>query len=187
MVVAVARAGANPLSRVHFFWADERCVPPEHAESNYRVAREVLFDPLGIPSLQVHRIQGEKPPEAAATQAESEICRIAPLNRRGQPVLDLVFLGMGEDGHVASLFPGEPETVKESTAVYRTVTAPKPPPERITFGYSTIAVAREVWVLVSGTGKESALRDALASEGASPLCRVLRSRERTRIFSDVRA
>ena len=148
---------------IHFFWADERCVPPTDPESNFAVARELLFAPLGIPEDHIHRIRGEDPPDVAAAQAEAEICRIATLDANGQPTLDLIFLGMGEDGHVASLFPGESEETMANNVVYRAVIASKPPPHRITLGYPAIAVARQVWVLASGTGKEDALRESLSS------------------------
>ena len=100
------------------------------------------------------------------------------------PVLDLVLLGMGEDGHVASLFPGEPETVMASKEVYRAVTnSPKPPPNRVTLGYPAIAAAQHVWVLVSGAGKERALRESLEPSGRTPLARVLRLRRQTTLFA----
>ena len=184
-VVEGARRGKISFASVHFFWADERCVPPDDAESNFRVARELLLAPLKIADDRIHRIRGEASPDFAAAEAEAEICRIAPLTDHGQPVLDLVFLGMGEDGHVASLFPGEPESVMTSPAVYRAVTATKPPPRRITLGYAAIAAARQVWVLASGAGKEVALRDSLDPAGQTPLARVIKARLRTRILTDV--
>lgn len=181
-----ARARTMSFKHVHFFWADERCVPPENAESNFRVARDLLFAPLGIPETQVHRILGETSPEIAAAKAEEEIRRIVPLNNAGQPVLDLVLLGMGEDGHVASLFPGEPEELRSSQAVYRVVKdSPKPPPNRVTLGYQAIAAAEEVWVLASGAGKEDALRNSLELSGRTPLAQVLKLRRQTIIFTDV--
>lgn len=180
------KQGQNTIGAVHFFWADERCVPPDHPENNFRLARQALFLPLRIPERQIHRIRGEEPPEKAAAEAAVELLRVAPASQSGQPVLDLVFLGLGENGHVASLFPGEPEEVIASPAVYRPVfNSPKPPPERITLGYPAIAAARQVWVLVSGRGKETALRESLAEGGSTPLGRVIRSRSRTRIFTDV--
>lgn len=185
MAAEVGRVGRK-LSPVHFFWADERCVPPSDPESNFRLAHESLLSPLQIPEEQIHRIQGEEPPNFGAAEAEAEICRVAPLNCDGQPVLDLVLLGMGEDGHVASLFPGEPESVAAIHSTYRSVTAPKPPPQRITMGYMAIAAARQVWVLVSGPGKEAALSESLMPMGQSPLARVLESRSETKVFTDIK-
>src|ERR1017187_8443573 len=117
------QAGARAISfdRVHFFWADERCVPPDDAESNFAIARKFLFAPLKIAAAQIHRIRGEDSPEAAAKAASIEISKIATVNENGQPVLDLIFLGMGEDGHVASLFPGESEMAAVNKVVYRAV------------------------------------------------------------------
>jgi 6-phosphogluconolactonase len=97
----------------------------------------------------------------------------------------MIFLGMGEDGHVASLFPGElPEAISDP-AIYRTVTAVKPPPRRMTLGYGMLAAALEVWLLASGRGKEGALKESLSPKGGTPLSRVLRSRTRTRILTDI--
>ena len=173
------------LNSVHFFWGDERCVPPEDPESNFGVANHLLLAPLNIPSDRIHRVRGELEPKTAAMEAETEMCRIAPTNLDGQPILDLIFLGMGEDGHIASLFPGESETANQDVAVYRPVVASKPPPHRVTLGYRAIAAAREVWVLASGAGKEEALRQSLAPEGQTPLGRVLKLREKTNIFTDI--
>ena len=181
-----AKAQSASLHQVHFFWADERCVPPDDDESNYRVARQLMFDPLGIAEDHIHRIRGELESDSAAREAEAELRRIVPPACDGQPVLHLVLLGMGEDGHVASLFPGELATVASGPEAYRPVTAPKPPSRRVTLGYGVLAAAREVWVLISGFGKEPALRESLRSEGRTPLATVLRSRSRTRIFSDLR-
>ena len=100
--------------------------------------------------------------------------------------MDWVFLGMGEDGHVASLFPGESAAVMDRPAIYRNVVAVKPPPQRITLGYAALAAAREVWVLASGAGKEAILRASLKAEGVTPLARVIASRAQTRIFTDLR-
>ena len=174
------------LHRVHFFWSDERCVPPTDGESNFRAAHELLLVPLAIPETQIHRIEGERPPEQAASKAETEVRRVVPVAREGQPVFDLVFLGMGEDGHVASLFPGETEDAMTSEAVFRSVRAVKPPPQRVTLGYPALAVARQVWVLASGAGKETALRQSMAPDGRTPLARVLKQRPLTRIYSDLR-
>ncbi len=181
----LAKAEGRSLGAVEFFWGDERCVPPGDLESNFLVARELLLAPLGIVESRIHRVRGEEDPEFAASEAEAELCRIASLDEDGQPVLDLIFLGMGEDGHVASLFPGEPKEVRDSKAVYRPVSAAKPPPRRITLGYRAIAAALDVWVLASGPGKQDALRESLAVAGATPLAEVLRRRKSTRIYTDI--
>jgi 6-phosphogluconolactonase len=173
------------FGHVHFFWADERCVPPADAESNFRLAKAHLLDPLAVSPDKIHRVRGEIAPKWAAAEAEAEMCRIAPLNGSGQPVLDLILLGMGEDGHVASLFPGEFEETVRSKSVYLPVVASKPPPQRITINLSALVAARQVWVLVSGAGKESALRESLSADGRTPLAQVLKMRGLTRIFTDV--
>ena len=204
-VVEQAGQRTVPFGSVHFFWADERCVPPDDPESNFCLAKELLFGPLKIPDNQIHRIRGELPPETAAKIAENELRRFAgsagipagtnphftclPAGKdAGAPGLDLILLGMGEDGHVASLFPGEMETAVSDPAAYRAVrNSPKPPPDRVTLGYAAIAAARQVWVLVSGAGKEGALRASLASNGRTPLGRVAQFRtQKTLVFSDLK-
>jgi 6-phosphogluconolactonase len=184
-VAEQAKTRAVSLGRVHFFWADERCVPPDDPESNFRLAQELLFAPLKIGDAQIHRIHGEDSPETAAKAASTEISQIAPLNEAGQPVLDIIFLGLGEDGHVASLFPGEPDVLILDKVIYRAVkNSPKPPPNRVTFSYASITAAQQVWVLVSGAGKEAALRESLCSQGRTPLARLTQFRTRTKFFCD---
>ena len=182
-----AKAEAVSLKQVHFFWSDERCVPPTDPESNYALAREYLLQPLAIPADHIHRLRGEVAPEVAAAEGEAEIRHYAGMNAGQQPILELVFLGLGEDGHVASLFPNEPEAASASQGVFRPVLAPKPPPRRITLGYPAVASAREVWVLASGPGKAEALGKSLAPGEQTPLARVLRLREHTKIFTDIRS
>ena len=185
---AIEQAKARNISfaNVHFFWADERCVPPDDPESNFAAADKHFFQPLGITAGNIHRIRGEEA-ATAATLATEEILRVVSDIEEGQPLLDLILLGMGEDGHVASLFPGEPESAIADKSVYRAISnSPKPPPNRVTLGYPAIAAARRVWVLASGAGKEPALRESLKPDGQTPLARVLRSRTTTRIFTDIR-
>ncbi len=176
---------AADFSGVHFFWGDERCVPPDDPESNFGLAHRSLLAPLHLPETQIHRIQGELPPEIAAARAENELREFAPPNFERQPILDLVFLGLGEEGHTASLFPGDPESVLTSPAVFRAVTATKPPPRRITLGYPALSAARAVWVLASGSGKGAALAESLKPAGRTPLGRVLSARSHTLVFSDI--
>lgn len=188
----IARQGAKDrglFDPVHFFWADERCVPPTDPESNYLLAKELLFDPLSIPDAQVHRLRGEENEALALRDAMENITKWgAPKKGGGLPVFDMIFLGMGEDGHVASLFPGEPDNVMADPAFYRAVTAVKPPPRRFTLGYDAIVRALLVWVLVAGAGKQGALKESLSPNGKTPLARVLRRRSQTaitEIFTDV--
>ncbi|MBC8326449.1 MAG: 6-phosphogluconolactonase [Verrucomicrobia subdivision 3 bacterium] len=178
-----AEASPDAFANAHFFWGDERCVSPTDEESNFKLAAVRLLLAMKVPEAQVHRILTERGEAFAVQQAEAEICRIADLDDEGQPILDLVFLGLGEDGHVASLFPGDSEAL-DSPSVYRAVTGPKPPPRRITLGFPALAAAREVWVLASGEGKKNALRASLAPDGNTPLARVLQSRTHTEIFTD---
>src|SRR5258708_25833142 len=184
-IVRSARELQTSLAPVHFFWADERCVPPDDAESNFKVANQLLFQPLAIAPDHIHRIRGELSPEEAAREASTDLRSAALAVSRGQPVLDLILLGMGEDGHVASLFPEMPVKL-DSKETYLAVTATKPPPQRITLSYAAIAAAREVWVLASGPGKEEALQKSLMLRGQTPLARVLGMRQNTKIFSDIK-
>lgn len=187
-LVAAERARPRPLLAapgVHFFFADERCVPPDHPESNYALARARLFVPLNIPPERVHRLRGEADPAQAAAEAERELRWLTTTPAGELPRLDLVWLGLGEDGHVASLFPGAPAPGTESRAVYLPVTGPKPPPRRLTLTYAALVAARAVWVLVSGPGKAAALAESLRPEGVTPLARVLREQPAARIFTDL--
>jgi len=184
--VEQAKVRKISFGRVHFFWADERCVPPDDPESNFKLASELLFAPLKIPANQIHRIRGEEPPEIAVKTAEVELRRIAPADKNGQPVLDLIFLGMGEDGHVASLFPKATPEVLNCTSPFLAIeNSPKPPPRRISLSYAIIAAAEQVWVLVSGSGKAAALRESLMPGGRTPLARMVQSRSHVSIFSDI--
>jgi len=186
-IVTQAAARKTGLASVHFFWADERCVPPEDAESNYRLAKVFLFEPLAIPSGNIHRILGEESPDFGATEAEAEVSRIAELDANGLPMLDVVILGLGEDGHIASLFPEVARHVTDNQHAYLSVRdSPKPPTNRITLSYAAIVSARRVWVLASGQGKLQALRNSLDPNGTTPLARVIKSRKETRLFTDVR-
>ena len=179
--IAVEAAHNKGIRHAHFFWADERCVPPDHDDSNYRVARELLFEPLQIAASHVHRIRGEDEPERAAAAASQELLQVATPKGSEPPRLDWAFLGMGEDGHVASLFPD----AIPYRGIYYDVIGPKPPPRRITLSYDTLAAAREVWVLASGTGKEDAFRESLSPQGKTPLARLINLRGFTQIFSDI--
>ena len=174
------------LPRMHFFWGDERCVPPTDPESNYLLARANLLDKWAVPKANVHRFHTEANDDYLLNEANAELHRVCELNESGRPIIDLVFLGLGEDGHVASLFPAEEESWVDDPAIYRIVYGTKPPPKRVTLGYLPIIDAREVWVLVSGLGKEAALADALGCKPSNPLGRIMLRRKRTHIFSAIK-
>lgn len=182
----LAGQGKISFGRVHFFWADERCVLPTDEESNFKIANDLFFAPMNISPDQIHRVQGEREPDAGAQLAEAEIRRVAPTDQNGFPVLDLIFLGLGPDGHTASLFPGEPSSVLTDRAVYRAIrNSPKPPPNRVTLGYSAICAAKKVWMLASGAGKEGALRESLSPGGKTPFAKIVKTKGDVRIFSDI--
>lgn len=182
---AQAKARKTSFDCVHFFWADERCVPPDDPESNFRMADELLFAPLAIAAERIHRLRGEDPPAEAVRAGEADLRRFARKNGQQQPVLDLILLGMGEDGHIASLFPNAIANNVGSHALLLVIeNSPKPPPTRISLSYQTIIAANNVWVLISGAGKAAALRASLSSNGETPLARVVAARS-VKIFSDI--
>jgi 6-phosphogluconolactonase len=169
------------FANVHFFWADERCVPPTDPDSNFKMAEELLFKPLVISADKIHRLRGELPPAEAVTVAEEEFCRTLSYK-----ILDLIFLGMGEDGHVASLFPNASDKFLDISAPFIVVeNSPKPPPTRISLSYKAIFAAKNIAVLASGSAKEAAFRESLSPDGKTPLARVLQARP-VKIFSDIK-
>lgn len=181
----IAQSEGVLFDRVQFFWADERCVPPDHDDSNFKLAKDAMLDALYIPAKNIHRLQGENDDKNGSEIAIEELKKIAPENESGVPVIDIVFLGMGEDAHVASLFPEEDEDARNLPDFFRPVTATKPPPKRITIGYNVIAAAKEVLVLASGTAKADALNASLEEKSDTPFGRVLMSRESTKVFTDI--
>jgi 6-phosphogluconolactonase len=157
--------------RVHLFWGDERCVPPDHPDSNYRMTREALLDRAPIPPDNVHRIRGEREPDAAADEYERLLRRFFPAADGAGPArsFDLVLLGMGPDGHTASIFPGSAavgETRRWAMAVH--VERPREM-WRVTLTTPVLNAAAEVAFLVAGADKAARLQDVLrAGEGAAP-------------------
>jgi 6-phosphogluconolactonase len=141
--------------RVSLLFGDERCVPPDDIESNYRLVKETLLG--GIDAGSVLRIPGELGAEEAASIYDALVGRMQPL--------DLVLLGIGEDGHCASLFPGHPALAGEGWAV-PVHNAPKPPPDRVSLSLGCLRNARRVIFMVTGAGKADAFRKAQA--GAVP-------------------
>ncbi|HEY3190022.1 MAG TPA: 6-phosphogluconolactonase, partial [Solirubrobacteraceae bacterium] len=120
--------------RMHLWESDERCVPPDDPESNFRMIRESLLQAISIPDQNVHRVMGERGPDAAADAYEGELrAAVEPRTQADVPILDVVMCGLGEDGHTMSLFPGHPEVTVKDRLVVGVRNAPKPPPERVSF------------------------------------------------------
>lgn len=148
---SLACSTAVPWLAVHVFFGDERSVPPDHRDSNYRMAKESLLDRVAIPPAQVHRMQAEDPDREAAARAYEALL---------PDVLDVLVLGIGEDGHTASLFPGS-AALGEAERRVLPVVGPKPPPERLTITPPVVLAARHRIVLASGAGKAEAVARAL--------------------------
>jgi 6-phosphogluconolactonase len=156
---ALAKRGAElPIDRLHVYFGDERCVPPDHPESNAGMAQRTLLDALGVPADRIHRIRGELDPARAAREAERELRRCMRVAESGIPALDLVLLGVGEDGHTASLFPNAPE-LGERQRLFTSAEGPDYP--RVTATYRLLRAARRIFVLAHGGELAPAVHEAL--------------------------
>lgn len=140
--------------RVEIFWGDERCVPPDHSDSNYRMAREAMLAHLPIPDDHIHRMEGERPDlDAAARDYQAIIARVFGVEANAEPpAFDLVLLGMGPDGHTASLFPGT-QALNERKAWVVANPVPQLHTTRLTLTLPILNRAREVLFLVAGADK----------------------------------
>ena len=148
-------------SKVAVFWVDERMVPPEDAASNFALAKKVWLDEVPIPAEQIHRMPGDASLPGEAAAAYTRVLR----QKLGEPAqLDLVLLGIGPDGHVASLFPGHRLLRAWDRDVALLNDAPKPPPRRMTLTLRAIAAARKIVVFATGAAKADAIHDALRNE-----------------------
>jgi 6-phosphogluconolactonase len=142
-------------SRVDLWWGDERCVPPDDERSNYRLAKETLLDRLDAQPRNVHRIRGEAPPEEAAAELDAALEDVA---------LDLLLLGLGPDGHMASLFPGSPQLDVTDRLATHGPPGLEPYVDRITFTVPAIQSARRIVFLVTGESKADAVRRAFGGD-----------------------
>lgn len=178
--------GAEPaeLAGMEVWFADERCVPPEDPESNYRLARETLLEPAAIAAESVHRMEGELGPQEGAARYAAEISRHLPNAPDGAPVFDLVVLGIGPDGHVASLFPGAATLDAGGDAICLGVSdSPKPPPQRLTLSLAVLEAARGCLLLATGAGKADAV-DGMLGEADRHIPASLLRRERLTVILD---
>lgn len=145
-------------SAVHLFWSDERCVPPDDAASNFGMAREALLARVDVPPANIHRMRGELPPADGATDYEAQLRTFFG----GAPAFDLIYLGLGPDGHTASLFPGTAALdIADRACVANRVDGPVASPWRLTLTYPAINAGRSVTFLVEGSEKASILAAVL--------------------------
>ena len=151
-----------PWASVFVFWSDERQVPLDDPSSNYAMAKAALLDHVPIPPDQVLPLVGDPTPAL----------RRIPPNEHRWPRFDIIHLGLGEDGHTASLFPGNPALAEAKALVARVANAPKPPPERLTLPFPVINAARAVLVMVQGASKKDALARVLRRDPALPASHV---------------
>jgi 6-phosphogluconolactonase len=161
-----------PWDRLHLFWGDERCVPPDHPDSNYHMAYETLLACAPIPPRHVHRVPTQMgAPVAVAAHYERELRGHFALEVEDLPAFDLVLLGMGPDGHTASLFPGGPALEERRRLVVPSEIDYMPHP-RVTFTLAVLNAARAVAFLIAGRDKAPALVQALAGDPGVPAGRV---------------
>lgn len=152
--------GSQYLDRIdwsacHFWWGDERCVAPDHPDSNYKMAWDLFLSKLDIPANQIHRIQGEADPEREAKRYGDELAAHLPLSN-GWPVFDLILLGMGEDGHTASIFPDQ-INLFYSPAYCVVASHPQSGQLRVSLTGGVLNQAQELAFLVTGAAKASVI------------------------------
>lgn len=147
-------------SRIHFFWVDERCVPPHDDQSNFKLANELLLTPANVPESNIHRIHGELTPEEAAIHYIEEVQRFFELKEHELPVFDLIHRGIGPDAHTASLFPGEP-LIGNRTGIAAAVWVEKLKSHRVTLLPGVLEAARRTVIEAIGDDKAEAVENVL--------------------------
>jgi 6-phosphogluconolactonase len=156
-------SGKLPWDKAQVFFGDERHVPPDHPDSNYRMANEALLAKVPIPQGNVHRVQTELDASFAAADYEAELRRVFDLRSGEVPGFDLIMLGMGPDGHTASLFPGT-AALEERAALVVANWVEKLKTHRITFTYPVLNAAAEVMFVAGGADKAEMLRNVLRGD-----------------------
>ena len=165
-----------PWSQVTLYWGDERAVPPDHAESNYALAERLLLAPLGARAPFVERMPGD---------AENIHLAARTYEQRLPPELDLLILGIGDDGHVCSLFPGHKALMIEEANVIAIEDAPKPPPRRLTLSLPYVCASRRVWIVAVGPRKKPVLQAAISGNSLmTPLDIVMKRARDVTVFTD---
>lgn len=156
----------TPWERINVWWVDERCVRPENSESNYGLMRKLLLSEVSIPHENIFRIRGEEKPQAEAIRYSSEVDKHVP--KIGQfPSFDIVLLGIGDDGHTSSIFPGQ-EHLLSSCKTYEVSENPKTKQKRIALTGNTILNSRHVIFLVTGKEKAAVVNEIFTSGDVTP-------------------
>ncbi|EOA22252.1 hypothetical protein CARUB_v10002841mg [Capsella rubella] len=180
-------------ARWHFFWVDERVVPKDHEDSNYKLAYDGFLSKVSIPPGNVYAINDSLSAEAAADDYETCLKHLVKTNilrtseTTGFPKFDVMLLGMGPDGHVASLFPGHGLCNENKKWVVSITDSPKPPPERITFTFPVINSSAHIALVVCGSGKADAVQAALKKTGNVPPAGSVSAEEELVWFLDIPA
>jgi 6-phosphogluconolactonase len=166
-IMAADFAEKIPWERIHFWWGDERCVPPTDENSNFKLANDFLFSQVQVPSENLHRIKGENDPEAETARYAAEIEE--NLNYRGDaPVFDMVILGLGEDGHTASIFPDQIELFEDEN-ICALSRHPITGQNRITLTGKVLNNANRVFFLVTGANKALRISEIMNDDEAAKL------------------
>ncbi|HEY3740929.1 MAG TPA: 6-phosphogluconolactonase [Bryobacteraceae bacterium] len=162
MFAAMAKSPI-PWEKVHLFFVDERVVPMTSNDSNYKLAFDNLISPAAFPAANVHRVHGELEPEQAAVRYRDDITEFFQLKPGAMPRFDAIHLGMGEEGHTASLFPGDPN-IKDRTGLTAAVYAPKLPNWRVTTLPGVLLAASHTLMLVAGADKNPVLKQVASGD-----------------------
>jgi 6-phosphogluconolactonase len=175
------RAAGVDWSKITFFWADERAVPADDPESNYGIADRMLLSPLGAKAPRALRMPADMPNLGDAAAIYDEMLATELPGR----ALDLALLGVGEDGHVASLFPGHPALAQNDLRAVAVEDAPKPPKRRLSLTMRYLLQTRRIWIIAVGPRKLPVLQAALSkTQRSTPLDVVLHQAKDVTVFTD---
>jgi 6-phosphogluconolactonase len=170
------REAAVDWSRIALYWGDERAVPPDHPDSNFGLAERMLLSPLGGRAPMAIRMAGEADD---LQHAARDYAKLLP------PALDLLILGVGDDGHVCSLFPNHPALHVANTTVIAIDDSPKPPPRRLTLTLPYVVKSKQIWVVAIGQRKLAVIQQALARQApATPMDLVVARAAQVAVFTD---
>ncbi len=164
-VLAKKHRETIPWDKVHFWWGDERCVSPESEESNYKMAKDYLFSKISVPERNIHRIKGEIQPEEEAIRYAAEI-RNNLKSKNGIPVFDIILLGLGEDGHTASIFPDQLNLFHEEK-LCAVASHPETGQKRITLTGRILNNAKRIYFLVTGESKADRISEIMSNDEAA--------------------